>query len=102
MTFLLNTNETKHKMTTGLYKLSLHDVRDPGDMTELCYGTLEELQAFLISERVSAYVGQWKDLSYHKYFRRGGPLEWYYPGSLVKMKTLQEFKEGTGQSPETA
>lgn len=82
---------------TDLYKLSLHLKADPSVPHDLCYGTLEELKAFVASETVV----DWVNLTVHRFpeefwqFRKGGPLENYrYPSynGYVKIDSIEYFK----------
>lgn len=80
-----------------LYKLSLNDMRDPQiEMTtDVCYGTLEELKAFVEEESVERYSDPGLSHPWYKSFRRGGPLEWFnkpFWNPYVKMHSLQEIK----------
>lgn len=82
---------------TDLYKLSLHHIEDRRVPHELCYGTLDDLKAFVKSESVWIYDYITKDgRRLTKNFREGGPLEMYdYPwhAAYIKIDSVEHFKE---------
>lgn len=81
-----------------MYKLALVDMRN-SQMTDLCYGTLEEFKPFVEGELGERYVDPGPNHHWYKTFRKGGPLEWFNPPShfgpyFFRMKTLEEFAPG--------
>jgi hypothetical protein len=64
----------------------------PGCYRTVCLGTLEELREFVAWEKVTKYTDP--NLGVQKYFRRGGPLEWYHYEergmSFEKLRTVKE------------